>query len=403
MTGLTNYSAFNVLNYLTGQKAMPALPAIYLALFTAVGTDVGTGFTEVSGGAYAPTGATYNGGAAGKLVSRGSAETDKAIVDAAKAHHLDPNTMRAIASIESGMDPTSNAHRKTQYKGLFQMGSRGPKSEWARFGAGGNIYSARDNAMAAARMFSANRAQFRERYGRDPTDAELYMMHQQGLGFYTRGAMTNVRGNPYPGMHGEQSHKTFEAGWGRELARRKAAFESGQPGVAQRSGGGRLSGQIDPRVEPRITEIVSAAAAHLPVGYTVSMTSGYRGEGTPNHNGRAADFHIADPQGKVLRNRGEDPSGMYQTLARHAYGEMLARHPDLKGQFAWGGAFGTQLGGGGERDLMHFDINGERGRYSEYLLRNMGPMPGVKYGAQPDKVAEDEPKDVTFDPGTMAP
>jgi hypothetical protein len=32
---------------------MPALPAVWLALFTAVGTDSGAGFTEVSGGAYA--------------------------------------------------------------------------------------------------------------------------------------------------------------------------------------------------------------------------------------------------------------------------------------------------------------------------------------------------------------
>ncbi|WP_316227832.1 hypothetical protein [Bradyrhizobium sp. SZCCHNR3015] len=53
MTGLSNYSAFSFLNYITGQAAMPALPAVYLALFTAVGTDAGTGFTEVSGGAYA--------------------------------------------------------------------------------------------------------------------------------------------------------------------------------------------------------------------------------------------------------------------------------------------------------------------------------------------------------------
>jgi hypothetical protein len=53
MTGLTNYSAGNMLTYLTGQIPMPSLPAVYLALFTAVGTDAGTGFTEVSGGSYA--------------------------------------------------------------------------------------------------------------------------------------------------------------------------------------------------------------------------------------------------------------------------------------------------------------------------------------------------------------
>lgn len=48
MTGLTDYVSKNVLNYVTGQIAMPALPAVYLALLTAVGTDAGTGFTEVS-------------------------------------------------------------------------------------------------------------------------------------------------------------------------------------------------------------------------------------------------------------------------------------------------------------------------------------------------------------------
>lgn len=53
MTGLTNYTANTTLNYLTGQTATPTLPAVWLALFTAVGTDAGTGFTEVSGGAYA--------------------------------------------------------------------------------------------------------------------------------------------------------------------------------------------------------------------------------------------------------------------------------------------------------------------------------------------------------------
>jgi hypothetical protein len=174
---------------------------------------------------YTPRGETYSG-AGGHPVRRGSAEVDQAIVDAARAHHLDVNTMRSIASIESDNNPSSNANRSTQYKGLYQIG----RDEWRRFGEG-NIYSAHDNAMAAARMFEANRNQFRAHYHRDPTDAELYMMHQQGLGFYTRGAMTNVRGNPYPGMHGPQSHETFEAGWGRELARRKERF-SGQSAPA---------------------------------------------------------------------------------------------------------------------------------------------------------------------------
>lgn len=53
MTGLSDYTAKNLLNYITGAVAQPSLPSVWLALFTAVGTDAGSGFTEVSGGAYA--------------------------------------------------------------------------------------------------------------------------------------------------------------------------------------------------------------------------------------------------------------------------------------------------------------------------------------------------------------
>jgi len=55
MTGLSDFYAKNLLNVATGQTAFPALPSVFLALFTAVGTDANTGFTEVStsGTAYA--------------------------------------------------------------------------------------------------------------------------------------------------------------------------------------------------------------------------------------------------------------------------------------------------------------------------------------------------------------
>lgn len=53
MTGFSNYTADNVLNQISSQLAYPALASSYIALFTAVGTDAGTGFTEVSTGSYA--------------------------------------------------------------------------------------------------------------------------------------------------------------------------------------------------------------------------------------------------------------------------------------------------------------------------------------------------------------
>jgi hypothetical protein len=55
MAGLTDYAAQNYLNWETGQRAMPAVPAVYVGLFTtAPTTDAGvTGATEASGTAYA--------------------------------------------------------------------------------------------------------------------------------------------------------------------------------------------------------------------------------------------------------------------------------------------------------------------------------------------------------------
>lgn len=54
MSGLSDYFEQNMLNYLAGSLAMPALPAVFLALYTTAPTsDAGTGGTEVTGGSYA--------------------------------------------------------------------------------------------------------------------------------------------------------------------------------------------------------------------------------------------------------------------------------------------------------------------------------------------------------------
>src|SRR4029077_2869434 len=147
--------------------------------------------------------------------------------DSAAVAHMDPNTWKAIASIENSLDPNSNAmNPATQYKGLFQLGTE----EWQKYGQGGNLYSAKDNAMGAARLFEANKAAFKSKFNRDPNDIETYMLHQQGLGFYTNpGAIPegHIRKNPYPGMFGPQTMgfgSSFEQGWGRELERRKQLF-----------------------------------------------------------------------------------------------------------------------------------------------------------------------------------
>lgn len=136
---------------------------------------------------------------------------------------MDPAYWTAIASIESSLKPGSNyGNPGTQYKGLYQIGTRGSGSEWATHGSG-NVYNPMDNANAAASLAAENNAAFQNHFGRAPTPIETYMMHQQGLGFYTHGTMTNVSGNAYPGMSGPQTPASFEAGWGRELERRAKA------------------------------------------------------------------------------------------------------------------------------------------------------------------------------------
>ncbi|HCE07083.1 MAG TPA: hypothetical protein DEQ40_00485 [Oxalobacteraceae bacterium] len=61
---MSDYSAQALLAWLAGKTAMPTLPTVYLALFTAVGVDAGTGFTEVTGGAYARVATTGDWAAA---------------------------------------------------------------------------------------------------------------------------------------------------------------------------------------------------------------------------------------------------------------------------------------------------------------------------------------------------
>jgi hypothetical protein len=53
MTGFTDRTSQGILGHLVGKTAIYTLPTAYVGLFTGVGTDAGTGFTEVSVGAYA--------------------------------------------------------------------------------------------------------------------------------------------------------------------------------------------------------------------------------------------------------------------------------------------------------------------------------------------------------------
>jgi hypothetical protein len=164
---------------------------------------------------------------------------EDAINKSAAVAGMDPAHWRAVASIESSINPQSNRYEGTQFKGLFQLGN----AVWHDHG-GGDIYNPMDNAMAAARYARANSNIFRAQFGRDPTPTEIYLMHQQGPGFYTKGTMSNIAGNPYAkGMvASEQTPQSFEAGWSKNLEAKAAAgggtITPYQQSVAGTRGGG---------------------------------------------------------------------------------------------------------------------------------------------------------------------
>lgn len=61
-------------------------------------------------------------------------------------------------------------------------------------------------------------------------------MHQQGFGFYSRGAMTNIGGNLPPSLKGRNpasiSSAEFEQAWGTEINRRAARYAVPGTGTA---------------------------------------------------------------------------------------------------------------------------------------------------------------------------
>ena len=170
----------------------------------------------------APGGGTAPPSGAGGDINVRNA-TDEAIRATAKPAGMDPAHWKGIAELESDLNPSSNVNKKTQYKGLFQV-----NQEEMQKAGGGNIYEAHANAAAAAAAAQRNIAIFKRHFGRDPDAGEIYLMHQQGAGFYTKGTMTNIGGNLPPSLRGRDpktiTHAEFEAGWRADVERRARKY-----------------------------------------------------------------------------------------------------------------------------------------------------------------------------------
>jgi hypothetical protein len=113
---------------------------------------------------------------------RFSKAVDDAIERAARSHGLDLGFLRTIAHIESSGNPKKVTG---QYKGLFMLNAEG----FRRHGGKGSIFDPIQNAHAGARKLLEDKRNFTKRHGREPTNQELYLAHQQGVS----GSLAHIR------------------------------------------------------------------------------------------------------------------------------------------------------------------------------------------------------------------
>lgn len=165
-----------------------------------------------------------------------------------------------------------------------------------------------------------------------------------------------------------------------------------------------LTSQGTTTLDPRMEDILRAAAALS--GFDIVATSGVaeRSHGTKNHlTGHAVDIALVDPKtGKQLpAYQNAVTFSQYEQFAQIARIVQQQKYPELDGTFRWGGYFNgnDEQGIGphhyGAVDLMHFDdspwMNGATGLgdwKTGANLQLLDAYPGAKtnggFGANPD-------------------
>lgn len=96
-----------------------------------------------------------------------------------KENNIPPEMLRAFSVIESGERPGVTTG---SYRGHLQLSP----SEFRRYGGTGDIYDVNENIRVGSRKLRSEMNDFAKKYGREPTAAELYLIHQQGTGGYDK-------------------------------------------------------------------------------------------------------------------------------------------------------------------------------------------------------------------------
>lgn len=127
---------------------------------------------------------------------------------------VDAATAKAIVQIESAGNPNAISPSGNHH-GLLQLSD----DVWSKYGKGTNKTDPEANLRAGLSLMKDNIAEFKTKYGRDPTATELYLQHQQGKSGFdahflnpTKPAWQNMLSTTEGQRRGEQWAKS--AIWG---------------------------------------------------------------------------------------------------------------------------------------------------------------------------------------------
>ncbi len=124
----------------------------------------------------APVGKTATASTPTTATPSFSPEVNTAIDTAAKDNNVPADYLYRTANIESKGNPTAQSN-KASSGGLFQFTNSTAK----QYGLD-DKYDATKSADAAAKLYTDNKSALASSLGREPTDAEVYLAHQQGSG-----------------------------------------------------------------------------------------------------------------------------------------------------------------------------------------------------------------------------
>ena len=151
------------------------------------------------------------------------------IIQEAKNAGVSSSSLLAMAHLESSFRPDAGA-KSSSAKGLFQFIDSTAK----RYGLNSsNVFDPVTNTRAGIQLMKDNSAQFRKAFGREPTTADLYLMHQQGFGGLSK-ILKNPNANASKllgakkvalnGGNAKMSAKDFYDMWGSKVANLESSY-----------------------------------------------------------------------------------------------------------------------------------------------------------------------------------